>query len=610
MTPDCDGSFTTRAPPVLCQGTALLLPSTPRDTILEAILISFFTTFYSTIYHQTGTDSHVLIPRMQTYPAPSNYDAALLDLAARSASNFNNDIMSIDAATAFNQKALQQGADQMVKLAYQDPAWLALQGLLPASAASSSASAPSAPSESPSLPAVGTAPFHDENLRPSPFESPLAVSSIGSPNSSRDFGDSPLMRADDDYILGGDHASTYAAMPLFGNFVSAASIADTPTSDVKAAAPSDLIASNGPWAQDSSFVDFVSAAREAFYGQARATEAPLPQTFNLDFGDAPFESAGHVAPTDVNPVVKNEDGRDGANYHYGPFVGGLSHGQADFTSTVRRLSLSESVSGYSSSQDSGVNSMNNSMLGLPNNLSSAATPSISSSDASPAASGASFNAGPESISQLAGVFVREYARCRDEQDTSVLVRALNVAGIQVDAATLNNIMLSPSAGQSSPVSPFDGTAVEQQQHDVSFEQQMPAAFEPVQPLASVANHQRQPHESPKVRSSAHGAVKKSALGHRHTHSHGKVTPPQGFWVDGKRLYQCDVCQKTFDRAFNLKTHQTIHSVHREYPFTCPFDGCGKAFSRKADCNRHTKSVHLKKGEKLQPGQALAVVDLG
>ncbi|KAJ3373297.1 hypothetical protein GGF31_000730 [Allomyces arbusculus] len=52
----------------------------------------------------------------------------------------------------------------------------------------------------------------------------------------------------------------------------------------------------------------------------------------------------------------------------------------------------------------------------------------------------------------------------------------------------------------------------------------------------------------------------------------------------KKVFQCDVCQKTFTRAFNLKSHAKTHTNDR--PHKCQF--CDRTFARKHDCERHER----------------------
>ncbi|CAO1616123.1 unnamed protein product [Sympodiomycopsis kandeliae] len=513
-------------------------------------------------------------------------------------------------ASAFNQKALHQGADP--KLTYQDPAWAALQQLLRAPSSSSLATNDSDINPI-AMPATveNTITVRDDHLRPSPFESPLAVSSIGSPSSSRDFGDSPLMRTEDDLVIGNDPSNIYAGIPLFdtlavgsnNNFVEdnhqqqSMSFSSYPNFNLSNESGSLL---HSAWAGQGGLDSFINATRQALNNQAQVNvNQPVLGRYNFDFGDD-FVGADNVSPTDISPDSEVKDvtalGQTSSLAH-------VSNGANDFMLNVRRLSLSESVSGYSSSQDNDVNNLAaNTMLGVPINHSGVTTPSLSSSEASPAASGASINGEPETISQLAGVFVREYARCRDEQDTSVLVRALNIAGIQVDAATLDNIIMSPFE-QQTPASATDGgapftsaqspassiDAYQNHRHDFGHHHGPFFPHETVHDTVTVETDREEPRvQHHKVKSSVQGSVKKAAIGK----DSAAAVLPESFWHNGKRMFRCDICHKTFDRAFNLKTHRMIHSDHREYPFACPFADCNKAFSRKADCNRHTKSAEV------------------
>lgn len=62
-----------------------------------------------------------------------------------------------------------------------------------------------------------------------------------------------------------------------------------------------------------------------------------------------------------------------------------------------------------------------------------------------------------------------------------------------------------------------------------------------------------------------------------------------------RLYECPICHKMFERAYNRKMHITTHEAieNRLKPFVCPLESCGKRFARKHDKNRHYLGVHLR-----------------
>ncbi|EGT50779.1 hypothetical protein CAEBREN_14662 [Caenorhabditis brenneri] len=52
-------------------------------------------------------------------------------------------------------------------------------------------------------------------------------------------------------------------------------------------------------------------------------------------------------------------------------------------------------------------------------------------------------------------------------------------------------------------------------------------------------------------------------------------------------FQCDVCQKGFARAANLRIHGRTHTGDK--PFLCPVDGCSKRCSNSSDRKRHIRS---------------------
>ncbi|KAI9614605.1 hypothetical protein KEM48_005916 [Puccinia striiformis f. sp. tritici PST-130] len=56
-----------------------------------------------------------------------------------------------------------------------------------------------------------------------------------------------------------------------------------------------------------------------------------------------------------------------------------------------------------------------------------------------------------------------------------------------------------------------------------------------------------------------------------------------------KRFPCPECGQRFARAFNLQTHIATHAGMR--PFSCPADGCSKAFSRRHDLGRHVGAVH-------------------
>lgn len=60
-----------------------------------------------------------------------------------------------------------------------------------------------------------------------------------------------------------------------------------------------------------------------------------------------------------------------------------------------------------------------------------------------------------------------------------------------------------------------------------------------------------------------------------------------------RKYTCPVCQRMFDKRYNLVQHEKKHDANRVSQFSCPHVGCGKRLGRKTDVDRHIQSVHVK-----------------
>lgn len=168
------------------------------------------------------------------------------------------------------------------------------------------------------------------------------------------------------------------------------------------------------------------------------------------------------------------------------------------------------------------------------------------------------------ITHLAAIFVREYARSHATHDIDVLLTALRVAGIEVSDEVVADILATASPLASAPTSASASP----------MSSQSPSPMVLPQAVKKVENVKKTRSSLQKSRSS----IQKKE-------------------VDTKK-FVCETCNKTFDRAFNLRTHRVTHTAlqDREKPYVCPWSECNKPFMRKYDAIRHYESVHVKRGE--------------
>jgi hypothetical protein len=65
-------------------------------------------------------------------------------------------------------------------------------------------------------------------------------------------------------------------------------------------------------------------------------------------------------------------------------------------------------------------------------------------------------------------------------------------------------------------------------------------------------------------------------------------------------FSCDLCGRGFVRLYNKKSHMLRHNPKRAKDHSCPEHDCDREFERKADLDRHHKSVHAKLKDQMCP----------
>ncbi|KAF9928691.1 hypothetical protein FBU30_002162 [Linnemannia zychae] len=105
-------------------------------------------------------------------------------------------------------------------------------------------------------------------------------------------------------------------------------------------------------------------------------------------------------------------------------------------------------------------------------------------------------------------------------------------------------------------------------------------------LTSLEHNVYDPSSSSKAGPSVVKGVHSSSSG-----TSSKFSRPQSDTIE-KRMHPCtfEGCDKSFTRAFNLRSHVNTHNGER--PHKCPEPGCDWDFVRRHDLDRHVKSKHL------------------
>jgi hypothetical protein len=95
--------------------------------------------------------------------------------------------------------------------------------------------------------------------------------------------------------------------------------------------------------------------------------------------------------------------------------------------------------------------------------------------------------------------------------------------------------------------------------------------------------------SPTVRSES----VESHIAFRQSTNHQNSVKARRHSATNEKRYICPVCNRPFEKKYNLREHEKKHDPSRVSQFVCPEPGCGKRLGRKTDVNRHVQSVHEK-----------------
>lgn len=69
--------------------------------------------------------------------------------------------------------------------------------------------------------------------------------------------------------------------------------------------------------------------------------------------------------------------------------------------------------------------------------------------------------------------------------------------------------------------------------------------------------------------------------------------PSRRWIPEERKHHCNICEKSYRRARELRDHMHTHSRRRSKPYRCESEGCHKAYTTRANMLRHFNQQHTR-----------------
>ncbi|KAG0333844.1 hypothetical protein BG000_008842 [Podila horticola] len=184
-------------------------------------------------------------------------------------------------------------------------------------------------------------------------------------------------------------------------------------------------------------------------------------------------------------------------------------------------------------------------------------------------------------------------------------------GYDVEEQQISNSGYNPGyPGDDSQVPPLSSYSMH---HHHNHNHHQRRASEELRHLSLMHGHVDEYQPAKKARTGSHpGHSRNSSLSSVHSHSDHRrqssssTTPPTSSSSSSstpkasrpladtieKRMHPCtfEGCNKSFTRAFNLRSHLNTHNGER--PHKCPEEGCDWDFVRRHDLDRHVKSKHM------------------